>query len=326
MRRCLSRYPAGTDQIIPTHDHFPKFVESLMTSCKTDGLGTLQGMRGFLTAWISTLNIASLCFCLASVSLRAQTPGASYSGMVWSRHGAWFVNGSPAELRLGEAVAPGSLITGDAREAAHSVVILMPDGQHLLCECFDSKTCKQGFRIPTITPPPVPRVWEMFVAVRNLLLLRPRMAESAFPLVTGKDVLAGNFELVTASTLTHEISLSPSLHDLPFGHYTIVVSNDDGAETRASTQKLDWLASRPVASVRVEGVGTYRMRIFDQTQALRIEIEVLVAPAAMVDTEVASLAMIRKTIMQWSTVHPGWSLHDFLRAYLQSRAIALATA
>jgi hypothetical protein len=308
------------------HGQYPKLIELLVTSSKMNRLGRLQAMKGFLPASVSILKLASLCFCLAIVPSRAQTVGAPYSGMVWSRHGGWFINGSSSELRIGEAVAPGSLITGDAREAAHSLVILMPDGQHLLCECFNGKTCSQGFRIPAITPIPAPAVWKIFVDVRNTLLLRLPTAEAAFPLVTGKEALAGNLELVAAVTPTDEISLSSALRKLPFDHYTLSVSKDDGVETPATTQTLDWLASRPVAPVRVEGVGAYRIRIFDQTKTLRIEIELLATPATALDTEVAGLAMVRKTILQWSTVHPGWSLHDFLRVYLQSRAIALAAS
>ncbi len=106
---------------------------------------------------------------------------SEFSGMVWERHGDWHLNGSSTTLRLGEAIPPGGLVTGSAESSAHSMTILLPDGQRMLCECYEAKTCSQGFRVPAITPQPRPAVWDMFVGVRNVLLLRPATAETAFP-------------------------------------------------------------------------------------------------------------------------------------------------
>ena len=77
-------------------------------------------------------------------------PSSDPSGMVWERHGDWHLNGSSETLRLGEAVAPGGLITAGTEGSEHSMIILLPDGQRLLCECFEAKTCAQGFRVPAI--------------------------------------------------------------------------------------------------------------------------------------------------------------------------------
>ena len=98
------------------------------------------------------------------------------SGMVWEKHGDWHLNGSTSALRLGEAIPPGGLLTAGAEGPSHSIVILLPDGRRMLCECYEAKLCSQGFRVPAITPQPEPAVWEMFVAVRNVLLLRPATA------------------------------------------------------------------------------------------------------------------------------------------------------
>lgn len=253
----------------------------------------------------------------------AQTASTQFSGMVWERHGDWYINGSSISVRLGEAIAPGSLLTAGVSGGAHSLVVLMPDGQHLLCECFDASTCGRGFRIPAITPSPAPATWNVFVGVRNVLLLMPTPAEMVFPLVTGREAMVSNREFVAARTAEGEVSLAPVLHDLPSGHYMLAVTRDDGQETHSTRQPLDWPTSREVAPLRVDGVGVYRIRVSDQTGASRIAIELLVTPGASLETEATGLTMTRKTIMQWSTYHPGWSLHDFLRVYLQSRAIAL---
>ena len=68
--------------------------------------------------------------------------------MVWEKHGDWHLDGSPNALRLGEAIPPGGLVTADMEGPAHSIVILLPDGQRMLCECYEAKTCFQGCRVP----------------------------------------------------------------------------------------------------------------------------------------------------------------------------------
>jgi hypothetical protein len=252
-------------------------------------------------------------------------PGSGFSGMVWERHGDWHLNGSSDTLRLGEAIPPGGLITAGAKDPNHSMVILLPDGQRLLCECFEAKTCSQGFRVPAIAPSPKPEVWDMFVSVRNVLLLRPKTAEIAFPIPVGRAEMAGHFEIVAPLSSQGEISISPALRVLPPGRYSLSVMNE-GQQPAASTipavQPLDWNVARPVAQIRVAGAGLYHIRVSDQAYTPRIEIEVLAATPASYPAEAAALKQTRETILTWSHTQEAWPVHAFLRAYLESRARA----
>ena len=244
------------------------------------------------------------------------------SGMVWEKHGDWHLNGSSSALRLGEAIPPGGLLTAGAEGPPHSIVILLPDGRRMLCECYEAKLCSQGFRVPAITPQPPPAVWDMFVAVRNVLLLRPATAETAFPTPEGRAAMAINAEMVAAVSPQGEISIAPALRVLPPGQYGLRVATD-GQATRATTpgvQPLDWSAAQKVAQVRVAGPGLYRIRVLDQAYVPRFEIEVLATSPASLAAEAAGLKMARETILQWT--HEGWPLHGFLRVYLESRLSA----
>jgi hypothetical protein len=204
------------------------------------------------------------------------------------------------------------------------MIILLPDGQRLLCECFEAKTCSQGFRVPAITPPPRPLVWDMFVAVRNVLLLRPVAAETAFPQPTGRAEMAGNFEMVAAVSPQGEISITPSLRVLPPGQYSLSVMKE-GQQAAQSTipaaQPLDWNPAHPLAQVRVGGAGLYHIRVTDPSYIPRIEVEVLATSAASYPAEAAGLKRARETILDWSHTHDGWPLHPFLRVYLESRPV-----
>ena len=254
----------------------------------------------------------------------AVAAGSGATGTVWEKHGDWHLNGSPNALRLGEAIPPGGLVTADVEGPAHSIVILLPDGQRMLCECYEAKTCSQGFRVPAITPQPPPAVWDMFVGVRNVLLLRPASAEAAFPTPTGRASMAINVEMVAAVSPQGEISIAPALRVLPSGQYGLRIATDGQSTgaTAPSVQPLDWLAAQKLAQVRVGGPGLYRIRVSDQTSVTRFEIEVLATPPASLEAETASLKMARETILKWT--HEGWPLHNFLRVYLESRLSALS--
>jgi hypothetical protein len=248
------------------------------------------------------------------------SPSPDPSGMVWERHGDWHLNGSSDTLRLGEAIPPGGLITAGVEGSTHSMIILLPDGQRLLCECFAARTCAQGFRVPAITPPPEPLVWDMFVAVRNVLLLRPMAAETAFPIPVGRAAMAGNFEMVAPVSPQGEISITPALRVLPPGQYSLNVMKDGQAAATPAAQRLDWQAGQPIAQVRVGGAGLYRIRVSDQAYVPRIEIEVLAVSPAAYPAEAAGLKQTRETILNWNHIHEGWPLHSFLRVYLESRS------
>jgi hypothetical protein len=259
----------------------------------------------------------ALLLCGAAVAVAA---GNSASGMVWEKHGDWHLNGSANALRLGEAIPPGGLITAGSEGSAHKIVILLPDGQRMLCECYEANTCSQGFRVPAITPQPRPAVWDMFVAVRNVLLLRPATAETAFPAPAGRAAMAVNSEMVAAVSPQGEISIAPALRVLPSGQYSLSVARDGAAATRPNVQSLDWSAGQNVAKVRVGGPGLYRIGVSDQAFVPRFEIEVLATSPASLAGETAGLKQARETIREWT--HNGWSLHGFLRVYLESRLSA----
>jgi hypothetical protein len=166
----------------------------------------------------------------------------------------------------------------------------------------------------------------MFVGVRNVLLLRPATAETAFPTPAGRAAMAGNVEMVAAVSPQGEISITPALRVLPIGQYSLSITRDGqqaADATRPVVQPLDWRPGQPV-QVRVGGSGLYRIRVSDQAYVPRIEIELLATYPSSLPAEAAGLKQTRATILEWSHTHQGWSLHPFLRVYLESRAIALS--
>jgi hypothetical protein len=169
-------------------------------------------------------------------------------------------------------------------------------------------------------------VWGMFVDISNVLLLRPKTAETAFPKPAGRALLAGNFEMVAAVSPQGEISISPALRVLPSGQYSLSVMKDglvSGASTSPAAQPLDWNSAQPIAKARVGETGLYRIRVMDQAYVPRIEVEVLATSPAAYSDEATRLKQVRETVLGWSHTYDGWPLHPFLRVYLESRSNAL---
>jgi hypothetical protein len=262
-------------------------------------------------------------FLLLFFSATLTATAAEFSGLVWKRQGDWHLNGSSAALRLGEAIPPGGLITASGA-GAHSLVILLPDGQRLLFECYQEQTCNQGFRVPAISVPPSEAVWATFKGVRDVLLMRGADVEQPFPTPVGRDEDAANTEIIAALE-AGKVSIAPALHVLPGGNYKLVVHADDPRPTVTALPPLllAWNPAQAIATVPIAAPGLYRITVLDESQVPRIEVELLATAPGSVDAETEALRKTRSTVIAWNRTHEGWSLHDFLRAYLQSRAVAL---
>jgi hypothetical protein len=165
----------------------------------------------------------------------------------------------------------------------------------------------------------------MFKSVRDVLLMRRAAVEQPFPAPTGRDEDAANVEII-AGLDAGKVSIAPALRVLPAGHYKLVLHADGPRPSDIATypeQPLDWNPAHATASVSIAIPGLYRIAIVDESNVPRMEIELLATQPAFVAAETDSLKKTRLTVVAWNKVHEGWSLHDFLRAYLQSRAVAL---
>src|SRR3984957_2571926 len=232
LRKKLIQFP-NLDRLLIRLDERAGPPPQLAWYRKDARLRSDQAMKS--TVLLFALIAAVVCsVLLTSGPAVAAAAGSGATGMVWEKHGDWHLNGSPNALRLGEAIPPGGLVTADVEGPAHSIVILLPDGQRMLCECYEAKTCSQGFRVPAITPQPPPAVWDMFVGVRNILLLRPATAETAFPIAAGRAAMAGNFELVAPISPQGEVSITSALRVLPAGQYSLSAGRDGQQATEAT--------------------------------------------------------------------------------------------
>src|ERR1700760_3594314 len=101
-------------------------------------LTLLFAVRGGILLGLLLVRGAATRVAAGSATTGTPTTGTEFSGMVWENHGDWHLNGSSDTLRLGEAIPPGGLVTAGAKNSVHSIVILLPDGQRMLCECYEA--------------------------------------------------------------------------------------------------------------------------------------------------------------------------------------------
>ena len=214
----------------------------------------------------STDNRRSLGCAPDGRALPYGSAGSGTSGMVWEKHGDWHLNGSSDALRLGEAIPPGGLLTAGAETSAHSIVILLPDGQRMLCECYEAKTCSQGF-------PPVRRSLRSRSPPSGICLLQSgtfctaqASAETAFPIPAAREEMAVNSEIVAAVSPQDPRSL-PRSGFSPQANPGLGIPRwaNSAAAAAPSVQPLDWSAAQGGASssrrsgpLRLERVGSSR--------------------------------------------------------------------
>jgi hypothetical protein len=118
----------------------------------------------FLRVWF-----AAILLSITPVWMHAAT------GIAWEVHGHWRLNQTQNFLLRGDPVSQGVLLTADTSTSA-SLVILMPDGQRLIFDCYNSHTCAQGFRVPALMKKPDSDAIELFEAVRRAMQQSAKIA------------------------------------------------------------------------------------------------------------------------------------------------------
>ena len=117
------------------------------------------------TAFLSGEFLACFLIWMLSVtSLHAKTTTA---GVAWQVRGTWQAAGEGAPIRVGDAIQPASLLQPDDKVGDHSIVVLLPDGQRLLFECFTKVDCARGFRVPPLAAQPNAFALEMLSRIRG---------------------------------------------------------------------------------------------------------------------------------------------------------------
>ena len=268
-------------------------------------LSSVSLLSGSALLWLSFLT-------LPAASLGAQEAEKAPAGLAWHVQGIWQAEGKSAPILTGDPVQPGSLLQPSNGTANHSIIVLLPDGQRFLYECFTVEDCARGFRVPSLFRTPQQFAVDMLAHIQTVL-------------VRGNHAFSANIqpvprwprdEVVAELGPDNRVHVAGLAAKLPNGRYTYNLQPLDPAYPRQSHLVLEKTA--PSVTLALPSPGLYVLTITDDQNTPRIDLFLAaVSPAQAADFE-KSFSDAKALMKQWNGDYYGWPIHDFQWAYLQS--------
>jgi Chitobiase/beta-hexosaminidase C-terminal domain len=271
----------------------------------------------------SVLNRLILCVAtiwmavLLSAGLRAEQVGEQPFGIAWRVQGVWREEGSRTPIQTGGAIAPGSLLQ-PGRESPHdSIVVLLPDGQRILYECFTQKECARGFRVPGLYRAPDRFSVETMAHIRAAL--SRRIGDSANDL-DNRSALPRD-EALVAIGRRGQVEIGGLATALPDGRYSYVLHRVGSGDSGSLPGTFNKRGAR--ITLRVPSTGLYDATIVDALHRQRIDLFVAAVHPAGLSSVADSFHRVETLLAKWNDNYQGWPVHQFQRAYLESLVLNL---
>jgi Chitobiase/beta-hexosaminidase C-terminal domain len=252
-----------------------------------------------------------LALVFGGVDLCAQGMIRRVPGIAWDVRGLWRAEGwHAAPIRSGDPIVPGALLEPSAEEAAHSITILLPDGQRVFYECFTAIDCARGFRVPNLYRNPEPFAAEMLARIRAVLARQDRESKpGVMPHLAHDEVVA-------------ELDAN---NGVEFGGLSASLSNGDYSAdlrplspTGAPRTTIQLHKNGELIAVRLPGPGLYELIVSDSVRGPRIDVLLAAVRRAQGSANLKNFQDAQKLMQEWDDNNQGWPIHDFQRAYLQA--------
>ncbi|MGA8087871.1 MAG: chitobiase/beta-hexosaminidase C-terminal domain-containing protein [Terracidiphilus sp.] len=259
------------------------------------------GGRSLLLMWIAV-----------AIAAGAQSAPQIPLGVAWQVKGPWRADGQTKPVQTGDAIKPGSLLSPVAGSPAHSITVLLPDGQRILYECFQAEDCDRGFRVPSLYRLPDPKAVDMLWRIHAVLV-----KGLPVPGITrGNQGVLPRDEAVAILDAQSRAEVTGLVAALPDGRYTYTeqsLGHDDAHPIHKTFDKKG-------ASVVLDmpSPGLFAVIIADRLNTPRVDLLV----AAVKEPQGAiirdSFRDAKALIKDWNGDYQGWPIHDFQRAYLEA--------
>jgi hypothetical protein len=251
-----------------------------------------------------------LLFFQAATVLRADKTS---SGIAWHVQGTWRIDSQGAPVHDGDGIEPASLLQPDEAAGSHSIAILLPDGQHILYECFTAADCARGFRVPSLIRKPDPFALDMLGRIGAVLSRKHNVSRKQ--LHTAGAPQSARQEAVVVLNPAHHVHVAGLLAELPNGRYTYDLRPRD----RNYPPQFHLTLEKKSPSIRfaVPASGLYDITITDALNTPRIDL-LLTAIQPRQSAMLQSFRRARTTMEAWNDDYAGWPIDDFLRAYMES--------
>jgi hypothetical protein len=263
-------------------------------------VGTLLSARKFLAI--------SMLLPLTAGSATVRKPAL---GIAWKVQGTWQVDGKL--IRSGDAVRPASLLQPGGQGGSHSIIVLLPDGQRVLYECFTPADCARGFRVPSLTSKP--DAFAVDILARIQAVLAAKQEDTSDPHNPGHAMPAPRDEAVAVLDSRNHVHVAGLIAKLPNGRYSYDLQPLDPAtpaERRVVLEK-----TQPSVDFALPAAGIYTVTITDALNTPRVDLFLAgIKPSQSIRFQ--SFDRAKERMDQWNDDYAGWPMDDFLRAYLES--------
>ena len=256
---------------------------------------------------------ALVCLLLSTLGASSSQTGEASAGLAWQVRGTWQVEGTGRPIHVGDSIQPASLLQPGDTVGDYSITILLPDGQHLLYECFTVTDCARGFRVPSLIHKPDAFAVDMLARIRTVLARRP------YDLSNGDRKndrsQAARDAAVAVLDANNRVQVNGRLGALPNGRYTYDLRPLNHAHPPQF--HLTFEKTTPSIDLALPAPGLYDITISDAASTPRIDLFLAaIKPEQSPDFQVFHAA--KATMQKWNQDYAGWPIDDFLRAYLES--------
>ncbi len=263
-------------------------------------IGTLLSTRKFLAF--------SLLLPLTAASMPVKRPAL---GIAWKVQGLWQVDGK--WIRSGDPVKPASLLQPGDQSGSHSIIVLLPDGQRVLYECFTPADCARGFRVPSLTSKP--DAFAIDVLARIQAVLAAKQEHTSDTHNSGHALPAPRDEAVAVLDGRNHVHVAGLIAQLPNGRYNYDLQPLDPAIP--AQQRIVLEKTQASADLALPAAGIYTITITDARNTPRVDL-FLAAIRPSQSIRFQSFGRAKERMARWNDDYAGWPMDDFLRAYLES--------
>ena len=255
---------------------------------------------------------------MCTLAVRAQHAALAQAGIAWQARGTWRIDGIAGSIRTGDAIPPGSLLLAKDPGTAHSITVLLPDGQRVLYECFTEDQCERGFRVPLLNKKPAPYALELLARIRAVLIRDRDLPQAKAQL----NRLLPREEALAALGPGNQVSIGGLAASLPDGRYTCEAIEREIHGIVSGKQSMfvknGFVKKGPSIRLALPSTGIYDFIVRDDFNRPRIDLFIAAVTPAEAPESMNSLGRAKELMKEWNEDYQGWPTDDFQRAYLEA--------
>ena len=267
---------------------------------------------------LRALLVIALC---SSSQLRSQQHSQHNTfGIAWRVIGTWHVQGDNRSISNGDAIAPGALLQPTGEQHDHSITVLLPDGQRILYECFTSRDCARGFRVPLLYREPLPIAVDLLQRVNAISRQHgaPDKAQERADSGPSRDEAVA---LIRSDGKVEVAGLVAALSNGSYSYTAKSVAHPSQAPLRGSFEKHG-----SSITFNIPTTGLYDVLISDHLDTPRIDLLLAAVKQSHGGSTQKAFKDVDALLKDWNEDYQGWPIHDFKRYFLRSIMLGVEPA